>query len=125
VRDFDPLAVNAKEKLFYRLKIVDQDGSFTYSSIAVVNPIHSKTSSVLYPNPAKGGEVYIKLSKTTYERVSIRIEDMSGKTYKVFSVVPNNSGLVHLNIADLPAGIYMLKIISTNETEVKQLFITR
>ncbi len=47
------IAPNAKEKSFYRLRQVDTDATFTYSSIVSVNPCGNSTSVTINPNPAQ------------------------------------------------------------------------
>jgi hypothetical protein len=40
------------KKLYYRLQMIDKDGRFTYSKVAIVEILNDKVF-VVYPNPAK------------------------------------------------------------------------
>ncbi len=62
---------------FYRLKMADRDGVFTYSPIIRIS---SKQTSIIsvYPNPAKS-TVTVNVSDTKLLKTDIRISDMNGR----------------------------------------------
>lgn len=83
---------NSYTAVYYRLKSVDKDGSYGYSSIQSIN-IKSSTSLVcVYPNPAKKGQ-------------AISIELNSNKTQQINFVLINNEGrIVSEKIKEITAG---------------------
>jgi|GEM_PF-5588714 len=89
--------------VYYRLQMMDKDGSFTYSQVAsvVFNP--SPLSFSITPNPAKD-VVYVNSSNET----AIRIMDNTGKL--LISQPVNNTGRTGINIASLPKGVYIVQV---------------
>ncbi len=97
----------AVPKLYYRLNMVDIDGSFTYSSVQVVNLQQTSVINI-YPNPAKD-VLHLQLQNNR-RNLKLRINDMYGRTVKTWSF--SNSGTsLQLNIAALPAGYYQLEVM--------------
>jgi len=47
------------ETIFYRLKQVDFDGSFTYSSVRLIEFSETLVQSLIYPNPILNGETVV------------------------------------------------------------------
>lgn len=96
---------------YYRLKQVDNNSHFTYSSVVTVNAgINPGQFMTVYPNPASGN---IKLSFTLLKNQEclLQITDMSGKLLQNKSI-RCVAGLneMELNIASLPAGFYTISI---------------
>lgn len=96
---------------YYRLKQVDNNSHFTYSSVVMVNAgINQGQLMNVYPNPASGN---IKLSLTLLKNQDclLQITDMSGKIVQSKSI-HCIAGLneMELNIAALPAGFYTINV---------------
>jgi hypothetical protein len=107
----------------YRLKMVDQNQSFTYSNIVVVR---KSTSSIqkasLAPNPVISKAATLQFESGDAADIQIRILDFTGRTmlqqqYKV------NSGMNSIslqNIDKLQAGQYIMQIMKDKEmTHIK------
>lgn len=90
---------------YYRLKMVDADGTFTYSEIASVN-LKTKDSEVsLYPNPVSDQLLIISTAEPAegYEIVSA--------IGQVISVGKLTGGLVgQIPVKNLSAGVYHIRI---------------
>lgn len=99
---------------FYRLKQVNNNGSFTFSRILKVD-FSKALSVVVYPNPAKD-EVIIQSDK---KLSSIQLVDMNGKIIKQFAPVSSNRYV----IGRQSSGIYFIRIFSDAETETIKLVI--
>ena len=111
-RDVDP--INGRS--FYRLKQVDFNGQFTYSSIKAVNfsGFNERHDLSVYPNPASaGGVLKIGVSNTLVSDYELRIYTNSGRLVFTESVqattqvdhsvvLPNNikPGIYHLVITN-------------------------
>lgn len=109
---------------YYRLKMIDIDGSFTYSPVKSVVLGEGKTTNVsIAPNPAKG-QVFVKLNADEAKAITFVLVDVTGKT--VLTERKNlESGFnqLPLNVSNYPQGLYFLKIVDANTTETHRLVI--
>lgn len=109
--DDNPLTEN-----YYRLKQVDQNGSFNYSSIVYVRLEDTKPQLALFPVPAMD-ELSVQQSQTMK---TIRIFDPSG-ILKLSKSIGNNT--TTLNIQMLAPGLYMIETEGTNGSMSRATFI--
>jgi uncharacterized repeat protein (TIGR01451 family) len=105
----DVLNINSiPSTLYYRLQIIDKDGSITYSSIKQIRLNELTNISInLYPNPAKD-IVNIESKEAIKE---LKLIDMSGKV--IFShYTRSDYSLKHqtLNLKQLTKGIYIVQV---------------
>lgn len=109
---------------YYRLKMMDIDGSFTYSPVRSVVLGEGKATNVsIAPNPAKG-QVFVKLNADEAKAITLVLVDVTGKT--VLTERKNlESGFnqLPLNVSNYPQGLYFLKIVDANTTETHRLVI--
>lgn len=89
---------------YYRLKLVDRDGSFTYSEIRKVVFTGNVTISV-YPNPVQN---HVTVSGLTGKTV-LKLTDMTGR---VLQTIISNNPTERINVSGLIKGIYNLQIIT-------------
>ncbi len=118
----------ASEFNYYRLKMVDLDGSFEYSKIINVDTDCSTDYKIeLYPNPTSSnlGVVNVKFYSNSDE-AQIQIVDMQGRTIKQLTIdtVREDVNLLQLDITDLPAGSYHLNMIGGGKASSKTFIIT-
>lgn len=106
-------------KNYYRLKIVDADGSFIYSNIITID---TKTSDIrIYPNPAKD---FLNIEfKNINEKAQIKLMNVAGVIVKSQSLTATS--MHKMNINNLPAGLYHLQIIQNNNTIHKTINIIK
>lgn len=107
---------------YYRLKMIDKDGKSEYSLVRSVINSGSFYVSV-YPLPAKDRlNIQIQSSKT--EKAQISVTDISGKTLitKFVSLAAgvNNS---FINVQSLSKGVYYLKVVTSQATEIKKIIV--
>jgi hypothetical protein len=103
---------------YYRLKIINSNGSFTYSPIRTV-VFDEAVLWQIFPNPSNGN-FYLIYQLGKDEKLSLRIYDVSGRLVKESGAVANGF-LQKLNV-DLTAGnyasgIYLMKIKSGNKEQ--------
>ncbi len=99
-RDTNP----AFGKNLYRLKMVDQDESFAYSRMVVVDSPLQVTSLKAYPSPASR---YVQFEIDDWSSVNrIRVFNMLGQI--VFTSKPSTTP--QINIQTLPEGLYMIEL---------------
>ena len=106
-------------RVFYRLRIIDKDGLYTYSDLVSVelsaNATRSSANGLkLYPNPAKEqlSVVYNLQNATVAE---LRIIDMSGKMIYSHEVDSNpGNNIAFITISAMPGGMYYVLLIADN-----------
>ncbi|WP_153800134.1 ELWxxDGT repeat protein [Foetidibacter luteolus] len=97
-------------RLYYRLLMVDKDGSSKLSPIADVRLNNLVVEARLSPNPAKD-VLNISLSNAGAKSLSLRITDISGKP--VYLQKLNNAGnQQRINVAGLSKGVYYLQVVT-------------
>ena len=108
---------NSHRKIsFYRVRLETRDGHFLYSNIAAVNGYVIQDAR-LYPNPASG-LVNLSITAETGGDATITVFNAAGK------MVIRQAGLVttgmnnrEMNLSQLAAGLYTVKIIMPDKTE--------
>jgi len=93
---------------FYRIKMMDKDGSFAYSEIRVLK-FDKKTGFTIAPNPAN--DVVHVFTKNSAAIKSIQILSVDGQVINTLSKY--NSGQ-QISISNLARGTYILKAIYKN-----------
>ena len=96
---------------YYRLKMVDIDGSVTYSKIIALERAGDEELMV-YPNPVVNGLLNIA-GQEVDETFEIRIYDSTGRCVKWLSKSSGNPDF-QLKLHELPAGTYYLRIAPSN-----------
>ncbi|HOZ80180.1 MAG TPA: T9SS type A sorting domain-containing protein [Ferruginibacter sp.] len=95
---------------FYRLKIMDNDGSFVYSPLVKIDRRKNTTGFTVLSNPVKE-VVIINTTDRSLHNTQASIINMQGRLVKVFALKEGNQ---RIDIRELPAGIYNLR--TTNGT---------
>lgn len=95
--------VNQKE--FYRLKLVNNNGSFSYSNIVRLLPI-GKFSVSVYPNPARE-YISIAINGTANKQTEIILFDALGGQVKSITTTNNNN---RISVQNLTKGLYHIQI---------------
>jgi hypothetical protein len=110
--------------VYYRLKMVDQDGSFSYSSIVVLN-INSKDAVVvLYPNPAQNF-LTMMISTRHREKIRYNIADATGRIVKAGTQsLQSGSNNITVSLTELSSGVYTI-VIEGNNGKVQQSFVKK
>jgi len=91
------------------------------STVSLKNP--KPSSIVIYPNPASD-RIYIKSNEIS--KIS-RIEMLNtiGKTVKVIDNPSSISNEISLKVADLPSGIYFVRVLSEGNTQTLRVLVSR
>ncbi len=101
---------------YYRLKQVDKDGKFTYSTIVLlkVNKVKELTVTSVYPNPANA-TVNIAIESPINDKVTLVVTDLTGKVVlqKIKAIATGNN-IAELSINTLASGSYFVKLICEN-----------
>ncbi|MES2848341.1 MAG: T9SS type A sorting domain-containing protein [Bacteroidota bacterium] len=94
--------------VFYRLKMVDSDGSFVYSPIIKIDKRKNAAGFSVLSNPVKDF-IIISTTDRSLSNTPANIINMLGAVVKTF-IVKEGSQTIEVN--DLPNGIYYLKTIN-------------
>lgn len=98
---------------FYRLKAVDRDKSFKWSS--TVRVLVSEDSYVsLYPNPATTQVVLTVSADLAAKKPSAKIFDAKGSLVRSFNITSVNQAV---NVSALAAGMYQIHFLSNDKTQ--------
>ncbi len=104
------------QELFYRLKMVDKDGTFAYSKILTVKRNNTEERLVVYPNPAKGN-IRVQAKTGTYY---IKLVGSDGRVLRSWSGIHLNNTGTQLPIQGLAPGLYRLQVSEVNNTSAVQ-----
>jgi hypothetical protein len=98
---------------FYRLRIVDRDGSYRYSAILKINSSKDESLQV-YPNPA---HTVITLSGIRSGK-TIRLLTADGRTLKQLAA---DGDAITVSVEDYPPGLYILEYSAGDHVERQKL----
>jgi hypothetical protein len=96
---------------YYRLKMVDKDGQFTYSAIITIRTDVKALQVSVSPNPFNN-HVVIAVQSNTDEAVQFRVFNSDGKLVwrKTSFVTAGNNAQYFSDLQSLPRGMYILKV---------------
>lgn len=77
----------------------------------------------LYPNPNNGTLLMIELGDNFEENAEIEISSISGKIVARHSTTESTSGIITIDLKSLQSGMYMVRIKSHENQEVRRLII--
>ena len=98
---------------YYRLKIIDNDGSFTYSEVLHIQmPVKEISITQLYPNPVKD-LLHVQVQSGKILSVQLTVFDIAGKQLFVKPVSLKN-GLNDMNIPfhNIGSGVYIIQYVN-------------
>ncbi len=92
--------------VYYRIKMLDQDGSFTYSKTitTILDLETSVASSFFYPNPASN-TLWLN---TLDSKASVEVLDLTGKI-----LFRETTGRSSINISSLPSGVFLIRKVNS------------
>jgi hypothetical protein len=95
---------------YYRLKMVDQDGKFTYSKTVAVTSSNSDVPLVIYSNPFSD-QIRMKVNVSMGQNLIMTVSDMLGKTY-ITQTYQAQAGDNYINLQPMTTGngMYVLHI---------------
>jgi len=103
---------------YYRLKMMDAAGSFTYSDIVTAKVAGSGAFAVeAYPNPVSE-MLTVKVYGATGDNPIVSISDVTGKVVKMVTVTNNE---VTVNMSGLAQGLYLVKYTDNSHTETMKV----
>lgn len=118
VYTFNDLNINRRQGqyLYYRIKQVDKDGNFTYSTIKKISIFNTEFSFTLINNPVIGNELKVGIESVDNSTGAIKVFDLTGK--QVFQTsVSYTSGYSEkvILLSNLAAGSYIATLNTGTE----------
>jgi len=96
--------------VYYRLKMVDNDGSYTYSDIVTITVPLTTSRVAMYPNPAVH-EVNVTITTAVDGKVKWQLVDNAGRILAHNSIAAKRgSNNVVINVNRLSSGTYFLMV---------------
>lgn len=99
---------------YYRLKQIDFDDQFEYSSIRVIE-IEVENNTKVYPNPVQD---FLNIELSSTEDVMISIFNLNGQLLREMTA---NESITRINFSDLEAGIYIVRITNSTTQSVQKI----
>lgn len=101
--------------VYYRLRIVDKDGKYSYSKVVPVKLDTPESSLSVYPNPVDSYTILNMVSDKSATGI-LRLIDNSGKQIltKSFTVTTGNNSVMVDQLGNLPKGIYVIQVMINN-----------
>jgi N-acetylneuraminic acid mutarotase len=110
------------QKIFYRLRLIDKDGHFTYSKIIRFDITQTTGSMQVFPVPAVHS-LNLSFTQTTRGMVVIRITDLKGATVLKQSVnIDMGRASMSIDVSALSSASYILSVTNATGT-MQQKFI--
>jgi hypothetical protein len=101
-------ALKVGGKYYYRLKMIDQDGGYSYSPVRSVN-VEGTIEMTIYPNPA-AEYVMIRSKNGADDKLNIQLLNQTGQVVKQI----NGNGNSVLSVNSFNNGNYFVRVINAN-----------
>ncbi len=100
-------AINHADNIYYRLKMIDQDGKFRYSNTVLINGKASQQMQ-FYPNPVSLGTFYIRLTTAQLQKeLRFSMVNQAGEKVQEWTISNKNTDeILPVRVSTLPKGIY-------------------
>ncbi|HWB24348.1 MAG TPA: T9SS type A sorting domain-containing protein [Chitinophagaceae bacterium] len=119
-------AVSGKQNnpVYYRLKMADADGRFSYSPVVkLVRPAGTVTGITVYPNPV-AASLNLRMTNTAGGSYNIAINSISGKQYYSSSYqLPQGESFITIPLGDLAKGVYIVSVKAANGQTTSLKFV--
>jgi hypothetical protein len=118
----DKVAAGNSGIIYYRLKMADMDGRYKTSDVRIVRIGKSSdgVKIIAYPNPVVN-DVRITIPQNWQgKQVSYQLSNANGQIIKSYTIQYASQTEV-IAMSQVPAGMYIMRVISGNETAVQSV----
>ena len=113
---------DTKSDEYYRLQIIDKDGSTYYSKVVSVQITESRKPLSVYPNPAK--DLATICFNKTIDKATIAVFDLTGKAI-ITQSLSGSTNVYKLNTQSLANGVYVIKVNTATGSYNEKLLINK
>ncbi|BDS15612.1 DUF4347 domain-containing protein [Aureispira anguillae] len=106
---------------YFRIKQINLDGTYKYSSIRALTVNKSEQTIVLYPNPTTD-KVSILLPTLLEGEIDIEVFDNIGQ--RIHTKTVSQQQVIELEFAHLPTANYMVRVKTDTSTKVFKLIVS-
>ena len=107
--------------IYYRLKIVDKDSKYNYSSIVAINITNLTTSVNVYPNPVKG-EAVVSVTTGSDMKIKLQLIDNTGRVLiNKNTILRSGVNNITVDLSNYSTGTYFIKLTGENINEIRKL----
>jgi len=107
---------------YYRLKMIDLDGSYEYSDTEVVRFKRSDNRLTIYPNPTNG-EFTVALGVEARHPVQLSVIDATGRMIYTEETILNGTQNAIIDLSHVAKGTYLVTVKTDKEQFAKWLII--
>lgn len=121
--DYTDVSASCTDKVYYRVRQVDNNHFYTLSSIVMVKP-NSENLFQVWPNPTTG-QVNVNISVNSTQSTYVELLDLTGSkllSKPVLLVTGINSVLVK-ELNTFTPGIYIFKVFADGENHMQKIVI--
>lgn len=94
--------------VYYRLKMVDRDGTFQYSQMIALGE-GAQNGFALFPNPASE-QILLRTDQAVESDMQVSFWNAQGQKVLEVSVSASGAGFLPIDVRQLPAGVYQCRI---------------
>ena len=103
--------------LYYRIRQIDEDGTFSYSKILLLNSKITAGSFIFYPNPANA---VIQISAPINTTAIAELFDAVGRKLIQKNISTTTS---EISTANIPSGTYLLRITGNDAVQTQKIIV--
>jgi len=107
---------------YYRLKMIDLDGSYEYSDTEVVRFKRSDNRLTIYPNPTNG-EFTVALGVEARHPVQLSVIDATGRMIYTEETILNGTQNAIIDLSHVAKGTYLVTVKTDKEQFAKRLIV--
>jgi hypothetical protein len=116
---FSDKSNSSRDISFYRIKMIDKDGAFSYTETKSVKGSGATADIVVFPNPCRGN-ARITITELS-EPMEVQLMDVSGRLVKSVTLTNSNTAEIY----NLQKGSYFVRIAGkiSGEMHVRKLSV--
>jgi hypothetical protein len=102
------LASLSASTIFYRLRLADNNGKFTYSKVISFS-LQQGNGFTLYPNPVQK-QLSVRVGQIHEGKMTIQLTDLNGRVIQTINRFIGSNSIIDLDVSQLKPQVYMLQI---------------
>jgi hypothetical protein len=120
---FTDVTANNTDRIYYRIRQVDNNNFYTLSTIVMVKA-HAGNMVQVWPNPTSG-RLNVNITVSRAESTSIDLLDLTGNKLlsKLVYLAPGTNSIAINNLGGIARGVYMLKVFVEGENRFQKIVI--
>ena len=118
---FRHVAVNGRDRIFYRIRMVDKTGHYDYTTTIPVQA-NGTTENYVFPTIVNAGNVSLYLNSDSFKMV--QIVNMQGRILQT-EMINGRTGRIDITLSKSATGICIVRVIGDNPQQsiVQKVFI--